>query len=84
MPMRVEVVHDHIRDVLVSRWYRPTAPGVHKDHPLAQTVARWHETEFGRSASVGAGKRLGGASDAANLLAAGIPTITYGPGAIDV
>lgn len=48
------------------------------------SVVRWHETEVGRPATVGAGKRLGGASDAANLLAAGIPTVTYGPGGIDV
>ncbi len=75
---RVELPpHPHIRN-------RPTAQGIPRDHALAKAVARWHEHVLDRPASVGAGKRLGGASDAANLLAAGIPTVTYGPGAIDV
>lgn len=75
---RVEMPpHPHVRN-------RPTAEGISNDHPLVQSVVRWHETEVGRPATVGAGKRLGGASDAANLLAAGIPTVTYGPGGIDV
>ncbi|MGQ0568956.1 MAG: M20 family metallopeptidase [Armatimonadota bacterium] len=75
---RVEMPpHPHVRN-------RPTAEGISRDHPLVQTIARWHATELGRPAAIGSGKRLGGASDAANLLAAGIPTVTYGPGGIDV
>ncbi len=75
---RVELPpHPHIRN-------RPTAEGIPRDHPLVQAVARWHERELGRPATVGSGKRLGGASDAANLLAAGIPAVTYGPGSPEV
>jgi acetylornithine deacetylase/succinyl-diaminopimelate desuccinylase-like protein len=59
---------------------RPTARAVERDHPVVQTIARWQAAESGRPASIGPGSRLGGGSDAANLMAAGIPTVVYGPG----
>lgn len=62
---------------------RPTAQSVARDHPVVQAVARWQAAESGRPATIGTGSRLGGGSDAANLIAAGIPTVVYGPGSIN-
>jgi acetylornithine deacetylase/succinyl-diaminopimelate desuccinylase-like protein len=62
---------------------RPTARVIDRRHPVVQAVARWQEAESGRPAGIGAGSRLGGGSDAANLIAAGIPTVVYGPGNLD-
>jgi hypothetical protein len=50
---RIEITpHPHIRN-------RPTAEGVPREHPVVQTLARWHAEELGRPAGVGSGKRLG-------------------------
>jgi acetylornithine deacetylase/succinyl-diaminopimelate desuccinylase-like protein len=59
---------------------RPTAAAVDPEHPVTRAVARWQAAESGQPARLGAGSRLGGGSDAANLIAAGIPTVVYGPG----
>jgi acetylornithine deacetylase/succinyl-diaminopimelate desuccinylase-like protein len=62
---------------------RPTATSVDRHHPVVQSVARWQAVESGQPARVGPETRLGGGSDAANLIAAGIPTVVYGPGSIN-
>jgi acetylornithine deacetylase len=69
--------HPHIRN-------RPTAPETPPEHGSVASVAKWYQHVLSKPPSVGAGKRLGGASDASNLQAAGIPSVTFGPGGIDV
>lgn len=73
---RIEIPpHPHMR-------HRPTPAGIARDHPLVLALGRSHEAEFNRPAVVSASKRLGGGSDASNLLAAGVPTVVYGPGSM--
>jgi len=58
----------------------PALPAVPPEHPLAQSLIRSHALITGQPARVGAGDRLGLASDAAHLRAAGIYALEYGPG----
>jgi acetylornithine deacetylase/succinyl-diaminopimelate desuccinylase-like protein len=51
-----------------------------RDHPLASSLARWHETVAGERPETGSLGRLGAAADASHVVAAGIDTILYGPG----
>jgi len=64
------------------------APGWHnrvpfvmaKDDIMVNMVAKWHEYIAGKKPFIGAGKRLGFASDANNLVGHGIKCVNYGPG----
>lgn len=47
---------------------------------IVETVARWHGYIVGTKPHIGAGIRLGFASDANNLKAAGVDCVNYGPG----
>lgn len=58
---------------------RPAAPATPIDSPVVTRTAAWHQSVTGHKPLIGAGDRLGGAADAANLRMAGIPTIEYGP-----
>lgn len=62
---------------------RPAAPATPLDSPVVERTASWHEKVTGRRPLVGAGDRLGGAADAANLRMAGVQTIEYGPASPD-
>ncbi len=58
----------------------PAAPALSLDHPLAQALIRNHANLTGQPPKVGAGDRMGLASDASHLRAAGIYALEYGPG----
>jgi acetylornithine deacetylase len=47
---------------------------------IVQTVAKWHEYVTKRKPVIGAGCRLGFASDAINLMHEGVKCLNYGPG----
>lgn len=47
---------------------------------IVKTVAKWHEYVVGAKPHIGSGVRLGFASDANNLMAAGVECVNYGPG----
>jgi len=61
-------------------WYNRVPFVMAKGAPMVNMVASWHERVVGRKPFIGAGKRLGFASDANNLVARGIPCVNYGPG----
>ncbi len=58
----------------------PAMPAMPAEHPLAKAIIRYHTRQQGRPPALGAGDRLGLASDASHLRAAGIYTLEYGPG----
>lgn len=58
----------------------PALPAVSGEHPLAQNLIRSHTRLTGQPPPIGAGDRLGLASDATHLRAAGIYALEYGPG----
>lgn len=82
--------HRDLEAVVETRGWEPPysenfiwgAPGTDVTSPIVTTVARHHEAVRGSVPHVGAGRRYGGASDAASFRRAGIPTIEYAPGAI--
>lgn len=63
-----------------SGWYNRVPFVMAKDSPMVKLVAKWHEQVVGKQPFIGAGKRLGFASDANNFVARGIPCVNYGPG----
>lgn len=76
-------------DVEVSGWEPPFsenfiwgAPGTPVDSPIVTTVAKHHQSVRDEQPTIGAGRRLGAASDAGSFRRAGIPTIEYAPGSI--
>jgi acetylornithine deacetylase/succinyl-diaminopimelate desuccinylase-like protein len=58
----------------------PPAAAMSSQHPLAQAIIRHHTHWRGQPPVIGAGDRMGLASDASHLRAAGIYTLEYGPG----
>ena len=58
----------------------PAMPALPIDHRLAQALVQAHTRLHGRPPQVGAGDRIGLASDASHLKAAGIASVEYGPG----
>lgn len=50
------------------------------DHPLVQALVRSHTKVLGQAPVIGAGDRIGLASDGSHMKAVGIPTVDYGPG----
>ncbi|MFN8456630.1 MAG: M20/M25/M40 family metallo-hydrolase [Anaerolineae bacterium] len=58
----------------------PAMPAMPVEHPLAQALSRHHSRQRGQPPIIGAGDRIGLASDASHLRAAGIYTLEYGPG----
>ncbi len=58
----------------------PAIPAMLVEHPLAKALIRHHTEQRGQPPAIGAGDRLGLASDASHLRAAGIYTLEYGPG----
>lgn len=55
-----------------------------KDHPLTKAVAAGQTAASGTEATVGGFGRLGNVGDGNLILAAGIPTLQYGPGDIRI
>lgn len=58
----------------------PALPALSRDHRLPRAVSQAHTRLHGQPPQVGAGDRIGLASDASHLKAAGIATVEYGPG----
>lgn len=58
----------------------PALPAMPVEHSLAQALIRHHTRQRGQPPAIGAGDRIGLASDASHLRAAGIYTLEYGPG----
>ena len=58
----------------------PAMPAIPRKHELTQVLINNHTEIHGEPPQTGAGDRIGLASDASHLKAAGIPTIDYGPG----
>jgi len=53
---------------------------ISRDERIVQTVAKWHEYATKRKPVIGSGCRLGFASDAIDLMHAGVKCLNYGPG----
>ncbi len=58
----------------------PAMPATPADHFLVQALVKSHTNVLGKPPLVGAGARMGLASDGSHMKAAGIPTVDYGPG----
>jgi len=58
----------------------PAMPAIPLKHPLIQALVDSHMEQVGQVPIVGAGDRIGLASDSSHIKAAGIPTVDYGPG----
>jgi len=58
----------------------PAMPALSLDHPLTRAIVQAHTRLHNQPPQIGAGDRIGLASDASHLKAAGIATIEYGPG----
>ena len=61
-------------------WETRPAVATPHDHPVAQSLACWHERVTGEPAQVDALGRMGAAADGSHTGAAGIDTVIYGPG----
>jgi len=51
-----------------------------RNHPVVQSLARWHEKVTGSSGVIGSKGRIGASADGSHTAAAGIDTVLYGPG----
>lgn len=58
----------------------PSMPATPVESPLVQAIAHGHKKVTGKTPAIGAGDRIGLASDASYLKAAGITALDYGPG----
>ena len=58
----------------------PAIPALSPEHPLAQALIKSHTGIKGQPPKVGAGDRIGLASDASHMRAVGIYALEYGPG----
>jgi acetylornithine deacetylase/succinyl-diaminopimelate desuccinylase-like protein len=58
----------------------PAMPATPVKSPLVQTIAQAHKRVTGENPSIGAGDRIGLASDASYLKSAGVSVVDYGPG----
>ncbi|MEM3693777.1 MAG: M20/M25/M40 family metallo-hydrolase [Candidatus Bathyarchaeia archaeon] len=61
-------------------WFNRLPFEISPHEPIVKTIAKWHEYVVGTKPYIGSGIRLGFASDANNLLAAGVKCVNYGPG----
>jgi acetylornithine deacetylase len=63
-------------------WPLPYQPPVEisVEEPIVKSIARWHETITGEGPDVSARGRSGAVGDDCYLNAAGVKTVTYGPG----